>query len=157
MLEKTQGEKRSTARIIAMPDVHSRSVRSFNMSRVKARGNHSTELRFVELLQQAAIHGWRRRYPVEGKPDFVFPKHRIAIFLDGCFWHSCPKQCKPPPQNSKFWSTKLAVNKRRDRQVTLILRKRDWTVLRFWEHSLKEEPSAVIRRLQAYLQPKRNN
>lgn len=134
-----------------MPDVHSREVRSFNMSRVRSRGNRSTELRFIELLRGASIHGWRRRYQVAGNPDFVFPAQRIAIFLDGCFWHSCPKRCKPPPANSQFWAEKLASNRRRDRRVKALLRQQGWTVVRFWEHSLRSNPSFVVRKLRTEL------
>ena len=134
-----------------MVDVFAVEKRSQIMSAVRSRGNRSTELRFAGLLRRAAIRGWRRHYPIVGKPDFVFSTERVAVFLDGCFWHSCPRGCKRPPQKSVFWSTKLAANRKRDRYVTSVLRKRGWTVVRIWEHSLSREPDAVIRRLRTAL------
>ena len=80
-----------------MADVHTPEKRSFNMSRVRCRGNKTTELVFVAILKSERITGWRRRYRIFGRPDFVFPKERIAVFVDGCFWHGCPRRCKPAP------------------------------------------------------------
>ena len=122
---------------------------SYNMSRVKDRNNQSTELRFIELLRSASKHGWRRRYTAIGKPDFAFVDKRVAVFLDGCFWHSCPKNCKPAPRQNDFWAAKLAANRRRDREVTSLLKANGWTVIRIWEHSLLRNPASVIRRVRA--------
>jgi DNA mismatch endonuclease, patch repair protein len=70
-----------------MPDVFSRTKRSQVMSRIRASGNRDTELRMVELFRRGGISGWRRNARVFGKPDFVFPRDKIAVFVDGCFWH----------------------------------------------------------------------
>ena len=69
--------------------------------------------------------------------DFVFPKLRLAIFVDGCFWHACPIHATKPKNNAAFWREKLAGNRRRDALVTRTLRRAGWRVLRLWEHSLR--------------------
>ncbi len=76
------------------------------------------------------------RIPFRVRPDFVFPKLRIAVFVDGCFWHGCPIHATQPKQNAEFWSQKIAANQTRDRLVTRQLRARGWRVLRLWEHEL---------------------
>ena len=73
------------------------------------------------------------------RPDFVFRKARVAVFVDGCFWHGCPKHCKLPVNNRAFWRRKLAVNRARDRLVTRSLRRLGWRVIRLWEHELGGE------------------
>lgn len=108
------------------------------MSRVKGRGNHSTELALVRLFRARRIRGWRRHYHIPGKPDFAFPQQRLAIFVDGCFWHGCPQCYGAPKSNSDFWRTKLQANRARDAQVNSELRRRGWRVLRLWEHQMKK-------------------
>jgi DNA mismatch endonuclease Vsr len=83
-----------------MVDTFSKTERSRIMSRVKSKNNKSTELGFISIIKEKNIIGWRRNYPLIGKPDFVFPKQRIAIFIDGCFWHKCPKHCRMPSGKS---------------------------------------------------------
>ena len=115
------------------------------MSRIHRRGNKDTELVLAHLFRANRITGWRRQQPIFGKPDFVFPKQRIAVFVDGCFWHGCPRHGTQPKQNRKFWETKIARNKARDRKVTRVLRKKGWQVLRIWEHELTK-PERVLAR-----------
>ena len=81
------------------------------------------------------------------RPDFVFPKIRLAVFVDGCFWHGCPLHETKPKNNAAFWRKKFAANKVRDRLVTRTLRKSGWRVLRIWEHELarKREARLVVR------------
>jgi DNA mismatch endonuclease (patch repair protein) len=121
------------------------------MSRVMGRGNRRTELALVQVFRKHGITGWRRHQTVFGKPDFVFPKLRLAVFVDGCFWHGCPKHCNQPANNRAFWRRKLAANKARDRLVTRALRRAGWRVLRIWEHELtrKSEARLVSRILRA--------
>ena len=71
------------------------------------------------------------------RPDFVFPKSRTAVFVDGCFWHGCPKHATKPKSNAAFWRKKFAANKARDRRVNRMLRAAGWQVLRVWEHELR--------------------
>lgn len=131
-----------------MADVFSKTERSAIMSRVRSRGNEATELRLVKLLRVHRISGWRRHPRVYGHPDFVFPAQRLAVFVDGCFWHSCPKHGSMPKSNRKFWRAKLLANRRRDRYQRRELRRRGWTVLRIWQH---EFAAGNERRLAARL------
>jgi DNA mismatch endonuclease (patch repair protein) len=153
-----------------MADVFSKAKRSEIMSRIKGKGNRDTELAFVTLMKAHRITGWRRhvaisltgtpraRSPGEKMrsrsskvcPDFVFPTAGLAVFIDGCFWHGCPKHSTQPSSNKDFWLNKLSSNRQRDRLVTRRLRSSGWMVLRIWEHELKN-PSAVHKRLQRYL------
>jgi DNA mismatch endonuclease (patch repair protein) len=130
-----------------MADVFSKRKRSDIMSRVKGRGNKATELAMVALLRRHGITGWRRHARIFGNPDFVFPKHRLAVFVDGCFWHGCPKHATQPASNRAFWREKLARNKTRDRLVTRMLKQRGWFVLRVWQHELKKEFPSCIKRM----------
>ena len=133
-----------------MADVFSKRKRSEVMSRIRGRGNKDTELALARFLRLQGITGWRRNQPVFGKPDFVFPKLKVAVFVDGCFWHGCPEHATQPKNNRAFWQKKLSANKRRDALVTRTLRKAGWRVLRIWEHELRRanEPrlTAAIRR-----------
>ncbi|MGA7193765.1 MAG: DNA mismatch endonuclease Vsr [Anaerolineales bacterium] len=88
-----------------------------------------------------------------GKPDFVFPKRKIALFVDGCFWHGCPKHSSAPKSNRRFWMKKLKANKERDKFVNRELRKSGWKVVRVWEHELTQ-PEKVIVRLKKYFEGK---
>jgi DNA mismatch endonuclease (patch repair protein) len=116
------------------------------MSNVRGRGNASTELLVVKLFRDKKITGWRRHYQITGRPDFAFPKSKLAVFLDGCFWHGCPR-CYTVPQSSKvFWRIKLSKNKTRDAIVTGSLRAGGWKVLRVWECQLKK-PAMFLNRL----------
>jgi DNA mismatch endonuclease (patch repair protein) len=135
-----------------MTDVFSMAKRSEVMSRIRSCGNKDTELRLIKLFRKAGITGWRRHQKLMGKPDFVFRGDRIAVFVDGCFWHGCPQCYRRPSSNRKYWDAKLTRNRQRDRSVTLLLRKNGWRVLRIWEHelSLKNE-KRCIRRIERFL------
>lgn len=109
-----------------MADIVSKAKRSEIMSRIRSRGNQRTEMAMVKLLRANRITGWRRHYPIEGKPDFAFPKQKVAVFVDGCFWHGCPKCFRMPKTNRKFWEDKIYANKRRDTAVRRALRQRGW-------------------------------
>jgi len=106
------------------------------MSRIRGSGNKDTELRLIEIFRMHGITGWRRRHVLVGKPDFVFPRQKIAVFVDGCFWHGCPAHATWPKQNAEFWRTKILGNRKRDRAVSRQLKKSGWRVLRIWEHGL---------------------
>lgn len=114
--------------------------RSRQMARVRSKGNKSTETRVAKLLRAHRITGWRRHLDLPGRPDFAFPKAKLALFVDGCFWHGCPTcQRRPPRNNAAFWAEKLAANARRDRRADRHLRAKGWAVMRIWEHALKGE------------------
>jgi len=132
-----------------MIDNVDKEKRSWIMERVRSRYNKSTELEFIKVMRSEKITGWRRNYPLMGKPDFVFPKSKVAVFVDGCFWHGCPKHCRMPSSNKEYWEEKIGGNIRRDRKVAKKLRQAGWSVIRFWEHDLKSKQinKAKLRRL----------
>ncbi len=121
-----------------MADVFDRDKRSAIMRQVKSNGNKSTELRLIEIFRQNGIAGWRRNYPVKGKPDFVFLSRRVAVFVDGCFWHGHDCRNTRPSDHSDYWQKKRERNMRRDREVTAMFEARGWKVLRIWECELKK-------------------
>lgn len=133
-----------------MADVFSKSERSSIMSKVKSCGNEATELRLIKIFDEFGICGWRRRVKVFGNPDFTFPATRLAIFVDGCFWHGCRKHGGVPETNRAFWLNKFARNKMRDRLVTRTLQESGWMVLRIWQHELRK-PCKVANRVKQSL------
>lgn len=175
-----------------MPDVFTKRKRSAVMAQIRSRGNRDTELALAKLLRAHGITGWRRQVrvrlaaashgprtqPGHVQADFVFPKQRVAIFVDGCFWHGCPKHSSPTRWLKKstmplvpggsptarrsrrtgeaFWRQKLAANRARDRFVNRQLRRQGWRVIRIWEHDLTHTshlhsaraPQRVLARIQ---------
>jgi len=125
-------------------------------TRAVMRGNARRDTR-PELAVRRLIFAAGLRYRVDYAPlpeyrrlkaDIVFPRVRIAIFIDGCFWHGCVDHYRPATANAKFWSTKIAGNRQRDISSNLKLVEAGWTVLRFWEH---EAPEQVASRIIAVL------
>ena len=121
-----------------MADVFTPTKRSQVMSRIRSEGNAETELRLIALFRAEGITGWRRNYDLPGKPDFVFRKERLVIFVDGCFWHGCPKHGRNPTSNRDYWLQKLRRNRKRDTAVKRDILRLGWKVLRFWEHDLAD-------------------
>jgi DNA mismatch endonuclease (patch repair protein) len=119
-----------------MSDVFTRDKRSAVMARIRGSGNKDTELRMISIFRAHRITGWRRNFGAPGRPDFVFVSKKVAVFVDGCFWHGCPKHATWPKQNAEFWRTKILGNQRRDRAVGRLLKKAGWRVVRIWEHEL---------------------
>jgi DNA mismatch endonuclease, patch repair protein len=107
------------------------------MASVKSKNSKSTELRFISILKDNKITGWRRNYPLIGKPDFTFSRLKIAVFIDGCFWHGCPSHCRMPNTNITYWENKISKNISRDELINKELTAKNWTVLRIWEHEIK--------------------
>jgi len=122
-----------------MADVFNKAERSVIMSKVRSKGNKTTELRLIEIFNQQGIKGWRRNYPVKGHPDFVFTKRKIAVFVDGCFWHGHDCRNTRPKVNADFWTAKREKNMARDKTITAYFEKRGWMVLRIWECELKKK------------------
>ena len=127
-----------------MPDIFSKRKRSAVMSAIHSRGNRSTELRLIAFFRVHAITGWRRGSALPGRPDFVFPRLKLAVFVDGCFWHGCPLHGTQPKTNAAFWRDKIARNRARDRLVSRALRARGWCVLRVWEHQLQRKSEGSL-------------
>jgi DNA mismatch endonuclease, patch repair protein len=132
-----------------MADVFSKAKRSAVMARIRSHGNEATEVALAKLFRKNKITGWRRRQNIFGKPDFVFRRARLAVFVDGCFWHGCPRHATKPKNNRAFWRRKFSRNKARDLLVTRELRRRGWRVLRIWECSLKKRPKNCLQRIRA--------
>jgi DNA mismatch endonuclease (patch repair protein) len=120
-----------------MADTFSIKERSAVMQKVKSKGNKSTEQKLIGIFKTSGIKGWRRHYPVIGKPDFVFAKQKVAVFADGCFWHGHHCRNITPQQNADYWNKKRERNILRDKTVTKLFEQRGWTVLRFWECDIK--------------------
>lgn len=134
-----------------MADVFEKSKRSDIMKRVRSKNNRSTELRLIEVFKKYAITGWRRNYLVKGHPDFVFLAQKVAVFVDGCFWHGHDCRNTRPSDNQEYWSKKRERNKKHDMEVTAMFESRDWKVLRIWECELKKKNEAVLlKKLQEY-------
>jgi DNA mismatch endonuclease (patch repair protein) len=139
-----------------MSDVFTKSKRSEVMSRIRSRGNKATELALAGFFRRHKITGWRRQRELRMKnaecrifkvrPDFVFPGRKLAIFVDGCFWHGCPRHGTRPKGNAVFWRKKITGNRFRDRLVVRTLRKSGWRVLRIWEHELARRREAHLNR-----------
>lgn len=121
-----------------MSDVFDSEKRSEVMRKVRSKGNKSTELKLVALFKENGITGWRRNYRVKGHPDFVFLDKRVAVFVDGCFWHGHDCRNTKPENNKEYWRKKRVANMKHDQEVTALFEARGWTVVRIWECELKE-------------------
>lgn len=107
------------------------------MGRIRGKGNKTTEQRFRMALVRFGIKGWKLHAQLKGRPDFYFPRKRLAIFVDGCFWHGCVNCGHIPKVHSEFWTAKMQRNRLRDGEVTSALLGDGIGVLRFWEHELR--------------------
>ena len=137
-----------------MTDTVSRQVRSEIMSRIRGTGNKRTDKAVASMLRKEGIKGWRRhvviklpptksamsvagdgaKFKPQVRPDFVFRKQKVALFIDGCFWHGCPRCYTAPKSARAFWRRKVVTNRERDRYQTAALKRLGWQVARLWEH-----------------------
>ena len=123
------------------------------MRAVKSKNTKSTELNLIQYFRENHITGWRHSYQVKGHPDFVFLEKRIAIFVDGCFWHGHDCRNTRPADNAEYWAKKRERNIERDKEITARFEKRGWTVIRIWECELtKKSFEETSRRLRTYLE-----
>lgn len=120
-------------------DVFDEKKRSEIMSKVHSKGNKSTELKLIQVFKGNGIIGWKRNYPVKGHPDFVFLDKKIAIFVDGCFWHGHDCRNTRPSDNADYWTKKRERNMKHDKEITELFERRGWTVIRIWECELKKK------------------
>ena len=114
------------------------------MKAVKSKNTKTTEMRMIQIFKEVGIKGWCRTYPLVGKPDFAFPKMRVAVFVDGCFWHGHNCRNVTPSANAEFWNAKRLYNKEHDLSVTETLEKKKWTVIRIWECELKKKNREIL-------------
>ena len=129
-----------------MPDKFDKQTRSAIMSKIKGK-NTSLEVNFRKLLWKDGLRGYRLHCKLPGKPDVVFTKKKVAVFIDGCFWHKCPKCYKEPKSRKKYWLPKITNNAMRDRKNIQMLKKEGFRVIRLWEHEIKKNPEKCIERV----------
>jgi len=142
-----------------MSDIFTKSKRSEVMSLIRSTGNRATELAMIRVFRERGITGWRRhrklRFPLHDavlvvKPDFVFPDRRIAVFVDGEFWHGHPTRARIPATRRAWWRAKIEGNRVRDRLQNRLLRKNGWKVVRIWQHELERKHLRhALRKLRA--------
>ncbi len=136
-------------------DTVSRAKRSKIMSAIKSTGTRSTELRLRGWLISKGIRGWTTNgRGLPGAPDIVFPKKKLAIFVDGCFWHGCAHCTRNlrPQSNKKYWEKKIAGNMRRDQKQNRELKKHGWEIARIWEHDVRLMPKSCQTRMLRKIQ-----
>lgn len=127
-------------------------ARSRAMAAVRGKGNVTTERRMRFALVREGITGWKLNPTnITGRPDFFFAKARLAVFVDGCFWHGCKRCGHIPSKNNGFWKAKIDRNRQRDKRTTKILTASGVQVLRFWEHQLQSDIRACVRKLRQSL------
>ena len=126
------------------------------MSRVRSTGNQTTENRLASFLREAGLTGWRRHQLLTGHPDFVWLKPKVAVFVDGCFWHAhdCGKNVRPRT-NAKAWCDKIEANQARDRKNADLLRRGGWKVIRIWECQLAKHPGRCVGRIRKALEERK--
>lgn len=127
-----------------MADVFDGKKRSEIMKKVRSRNNKSTELKLIQVFRENSIKGWRRGYPVKGHPDFVFLDKKIAVFVDGCFWHGHDCRNTRPADHAEYWAKKRERNIRHDKEVTAMFEQRGWRVVRIWECELKKKNRELL-------------
>lgn len=127
-------------------------IRSKIMKAIKSKENKSTELVFRSALQQSGISGWTTNEKITGTPDIFFSNYKVAIFLDGCFWHLCPKCGHIPQTNYEYWKSKLERNVTRDRDKAQALQMMGFLVIRFWEHEINQNVDSCIERLKEIIE-----
>jgi len=132
-----------------MTDVFSKEKRSQVMSAVRSKGNKSTEIALINIFKSHKISGWRRNFNLIGRPDFVFPKQKLIVFVDGCYWHGHSCRERKPGVNDEYWKEKISKNKKRDNLVTKRLRSDGWKVIRIWECEIRKHKH--IRKLNLIL------
>lgn len=129
-------------------DVHTKAQRSYNMSRIRSK-NTKPELVLFTKLKDAGLK-FRKHYDIPGKPDAVFPEEKLAIFIDGEYWHG-KSFSKWKEQLSEFWLHKIDTNIKRDKTIRRQLRRDGWTVLRIWGRNIVKEPDIHLLRIKTLI------
>jgi DNA mismatch endonuclease (patch repair protein) len=130
-----------------MVDNLAKGTRSKVMASIKGRDT-VPEMMVRRLLWAHGIRYRVHNTNLPGKPDISNSRSKVAVFIDGCFWHGCRKCYKEPTSNVEFWRAKLRRNIRRRKAVKRELKTRGWTVLEFWEHSVMSSPNNVMRKIK---------
>lgn len=131
-----------------MVDRLSQTARSSLMGRVRHHGT-APELLLRKALWAAGLRYRLKTTPrLPGSPDLLFPSAKLAIFIDGCFWHGCPLHGTQPKTRSEFWFAKISRNKERDIEVNRELQKLGWTVVRFWQHDVEHQIAGCVAQIR---------
>ena len=133
-----------------MTDTLTRVQRSRLMSRIRDRDT-KPELEIRRRLFASGMRGYRLRPKLPGKPDIVYSRAKLAIFIDGCFWHGCPRCYTRPATRQRYWDNKLAENVSRDKVIDSSLKEMGWKTLHFWEHDVKKTPERIVKRVKISL------
>ena len=131
-------------------DKLSKEQRSKLMASVKG-SNTGLERKLRSSLWSVGIRGYRVNFKIRGTPDIYFPKSKLAVFVDGCFWHRCPECYTKPKTNVAYWEKKVKGNVKRDREVDSYLRRRGYKVIRIWEHEIRNSKNSAVDRIIAEL------
>ncbi len=128
------------------PDIWSPAKRSEVMSRIRGEDTGP------EISLRRALYSMGLRYRVHpsdlpGRPDIVFSRARVAVFVHGCFWHGCPQHYSAPISRRGFWKRKLTDNRRRDSRHRTTLQRKGWRVIEIWEHEVDSDPAACAKRV----------
>lgn len=121
-----------------------KAQRRKNMQHIRSEGT-TPERKIVEELKRRKIYFAEHAKEIIGKPDIVFRRKKVAVFIDSDFWHGHPKRFIMPVTNYEYWSNKIARNKERDMQVTRELRSKGWKVIRLWEYDIKHNFEKIFR------------
>ena len=124
------------------------------MSQIKSKDT-TPEIAVRKLIWKKGYR-YRIGHGLMGKPDMVFPFYGIAVFIDGCFWHGCPKHCRMPSSNVSYWKQKIYGNKKRDKKINRQLKKEGWKVIRIWEHDIKKGSEKSVKRITRHIQTFKN-
>lgn len=125
--------------------------RSAAMSKVRGRGNRTTEKRLRFALVSNGVSGWCLHPFLPGRPDFFFRQAQLALFVDGCFWHGCPRCGHVPRTNRAFWKTKIERNKQRAKKWDRLLRRQGISPFHIWECELKSDLQVIIERINTLI------
>ena len=123
------------------------SADSHRLSHVKSKETRP-EILLRKKLWQLGLRGYRKYPPLPGKPDLLFPRPKIVIFIDGCFWHGCTNHFKLPKNNAQWWADKIQTTKRRDIRVQRELEIMGYRVLRLWEHDVKGDIDTAVEKIK---------
>lgn len=134
------------ARRATRRDVMTPAQRSRCMSRIRGKDT-GPEMALRKALWAVGLR-YRLHYKLPGKPDIVFPGKKVAVFVDGCFWHGCPEHGVQPKTRAEFWRAKISKNRERDRRVTSTLKSNGWVVVRIWEHEIEQNTRGAVSRIR---------
>ncbi len=132
-----------------MADVLSKKQRSYCMSQI--RGKHTKpEVLLRKILWVRGVR-YRLDSKLIGRPDLIFPGKKVAVFVDGCFWHRCPIHYILPKTRTEFWEAKIQGNVERDTKNNILLQESGWAVIRLWEHEVEQDIDSCVARIEKAL------